>query len=1064
MGGRREIKYLPRTNRPQRTASDPEGAAVNSSNVCTQIGRLQTVSDPEWAAEILAKNWHEGRQRDTTFIIISPDNHMSTFNSKFSGGINSSPIGSPGGTVLNVLGLKANLRKPLKIGTWNTRSLFEAGKLANLAQEMNRLGLDILGVAETWWPGSGKCGIENGTFFYSGNEDQNHRKGVGFVITKNLVKYVTDFVPYSDRTALIKFQAKPNNLNIIQVYAPTADAADHEVNQFYKEVTDLLKLTKKHDINIVMGDFNAKIGKGSFEGIVGPYGLGTRNERGDRLVQFCQEEDMKITNTWFQLPSRRLYTWKSPADQPQNIIRNQIDFILINKRFSTTVKKACTYPGADVPSDHILLVAVVRIALSCRKKPTTQKRIALDKIDNPTIKIELSNEINTQFQTITPNTKEDLTPTWTMITDTVTNIMKNSLGYEQKNKKQKWMTNEILSLMDERRKHKNYADDTVYKNIQRQIRAKIRIAKNEWLKHECTEIERLQNQHDDRNLHKKLKETAGIYRKWRPTVVVNRDNQIVLDDKEKTNIWEKYIKELFNDDRPLREHKNDDYLNSPSITKEEIKKAIHNSKNNKAPGPDEIPSEILKLLDERGITTLHKIFNIIYETGHYPEQWLCSTFIPLPKKTNARRCEDHRLISLMSHTLKVFLKIIHQRIYRKCERDISDSQFGFRQGLGTREAIVATQVLVQNCYDQRKDVCLCFLDYEKAFDRVQHHKLIQLLRKLDIDQKDIRCIENLYWYQNAQIKVDNNTSNSVQIKRGVRQGCVLSPLLFNIYSEAIFQEALEDIEKGIKVNGVWINNIRYADDAVLVSDNIPDLQQLVTVVGEGSKSMGLNINTAKTKFMVISRNLNAFENSSITFNTKPIERVNKFKYLGAWLFEDWTSDMEVKCRIEQARQAFLKFRKVLTCSDFDLELRLRFTKCYVWSVLLYGVEGWTLKISAINKLEAFEMWLYRRILKIPWTAKMTNEEVLTRVNRERQLFETIKKRKTAYLGHIMRNEKYQFLQLMIEGKIEGKRGIGRKKMSWLRNIRQWTGIHDVQTLIHTARSREAMENVIANIH
>ncbi|CAG9826751.1 unnamed protein product [Diabrotica balteata] len=110
------------------------------------------------------------------------------------------------------------------------------------------------------------------------------------------------------------------------------------------------------------------------------------------------------------------------------------------------------------------------------------------------------------------------------------------------------------------------------------------------------------------------------------------------------------------------------------------------------------------------------------------------------------------------------------------------------------------------------------------------------------------------------------------------------------------------------------------------------------------------------------------------------------------------------------------------------------------------------------------MWLYRRILKIPRTAKITNIDVLKRINQEIQLFETIKKRKTAYLGHIMRNEIYQFLQLIIEGKTEGKRGMGRKKMSWLRNIRQWTGINDIQSLIHIARNRELMENVFANIH
>ena len=116
--------------------------------------------------------------------------------------------------------------------------------------------------------------------------------------------------------------------------------------------------------------------------------------------------------------------------------------------------------------------------------------------------------------------------------------------------------------------------------------------------------------------------------------------------------------------------------------REEIKRAIHNSKNNRTVGMDEVPGEIFKLLDEGGIVVLQRLFNNIYESGQYPTQWLSSIFIPLPKKNNARECENHRLISLMSHTLKIFLKIIQQRISRKCEENFGNTQFGFRQGLG----------------------------------------------------------------------------------------------------------------------------------------------------------------------------------------------------------------------------------------------------------------------------------------------------------------------------------------------------------------------------------------------
>lgn len=251
---------------------------------------------------------------------------------------------------------------------------------------------------------------------------------------------------------------------------------------------------------------------------------------------------------------------------------------------------------------------------------------------------------------------------------------------------------------------------------------------------------------------------------------------------------------------------------------------------------------------------------------------------------------------------------------------------------------------------------------------------------------------------------------------------------------------------------------------MLIAENIEDLQELVNRVGTHSKLMGLNMNIAKTKFMVVSRDQNIGRDAVLTFNDLPIEKVQKFKYLGTWLTEDWTSETEIKCRIEHARSSFIKYKQVFTSTEFDLNLKIRLIKCYVWSVLLYGMEGWTLKITSMNKIEAFEMWLYRRVLKISWTERITNEEVLRRVGKERELLTTNKRRKVAYLGHIMRNQKYDILQLIIEGKIEGKRGIGRKKMSWLRNIRQWTGLNTIGSLVHTFRNREETDHIVANIH
>lgn len=146
-------------------------------------------------------------------------------------------------------------------------------------------------------------------------------------------------------------------LNLIQVYAPTSDSSVEEIEKFYDDLDDLTRKLKKHEVTIIMGDLNVKVGKGQDEDTVGRFGLGDRNERGDRLVQYCQEKEMIIRNTFYDLPPRRLYTWTAPGHTKNNIIRNQIDFIIINKRFRNGIQSVKTYPSADADSDHNLLLS-----------------------------------------------------------------------------------------------------------------------------------------------------------------------------------------------------------------------------------------------------------------------------------------------------------------------------------------------------------------------------------------------------------------------------------------------------------------------------------------------------------------------------------------------------------------------------------------------------------------------------------------------------------------------------------------------------------------------------------
>lgn len=959
-----------------------------------------------------------------------------------------------------------SLRKPYKknigtkIATWNIKTIYEAGKIHNVIQEMQRMSIKILGLSETRWIGSGESQIKNTKTYYSGNNDPNHRNGVAIVVDKSLCQSVTSFTPISDRVVMITVKMSQGLLNIVQVYAPTSDKTEEEVEHFYNEVQQALDSTNNRDTTIIMGDFNSKIGKGEVEDIVGQYGLGQRNERGDRLVEFCQENGLVVTNTFFKLPDRRLYTWRSPADNNNKIIRNQIDYVLVRKRFRNAIKSAKTYPGADAATDHNPVV----VKFDLRFKKITQRdnknQIQRSSLKDPVVKSQLSKKINEEISRSIIDPEEDSNQKWETFKKAIMNPTKEILQKKKNtNKVKSWMTDEILQLMEERRLYKNI-DIKKYKDIYNIIRKEIRKAKEEWYTNKCEEIEVLLKRHDDFNLHRKVKELAGIRKTNHSSIILDKEGKIILDNNRKIERWKQYIQELFKDERQMEDIElYNGSETGPSITKQEVIHAVNLAKNNKATGPDEIPAEIIKLITEDQIEILKDLYNTIYDTGIIPKEWLGSTFITLPKKTNARECSDYRTISLMSHTLKIFLKIIHQRIYRKLEQDISNTQFGFRNAMGTREALFAFNVLAQRCMDVNQPMYVCFLDYNKAFDKVRHNRLLQLLRDKNLDMKDIRIISNLYFNQVASVRIGGELSDEMEIQRGVRQGCILSPLLFNLYSEEIIQKALKETSIGIKVNGAPINNIRYADDTLIIAESIEELQVLMDKVVDSSEESGLTLNIKKTKFMTIAKSQ---QRERLWIRGEIVQKVDRYTYLGTVITENNDCKQEIKSRIGKARSTFDNMRKILCSNDLSLQLKVRMLRCYVFSVLLYGMEAWTLKKDISNRIEAFEMWTYRRILKISWVDRVTNDEVLRKMKKEKEVLNTIKIRKLQYLGHVMRGEKYVLLQIIIQGKIVGKRSIGRRRISWLNNLRQWYNCKSVE-LFRAAVSKVKIAVMIANL-
>ena len=174
----------------------------------------------------------------------------------------------------------------------------------------------------------------------------------------------------------VRFQGKPFNITVIQVYALTSNAEEAEVERFYEDLQDLLEITPPKNVRFIIEDWNAKVGSQETPGVTSKYVLGVQNETRKRLIEFSQDNALVIANTLFQQHKRRLHTWTTPDGQHQN----QIDYILCSQRWRSSTHSAKTRPGADCGSDHALLIAKFRLKLKKVGKTTRPFRYDLNQI------------------------------------------------------------------------------------------------------------------------------------------------------------------------------------------------------------------------------------------------------------------------------------------------------------------------------------------------------------------------------------------------------------------------------------------------------------------------------------------------------------------------------------------------------------------------------------------------------------------------------------------------------------------------------------------------------------
>ena len=494
-------------------------------------------------------------------------------------------------------------------------------------------------------------------------------------------------------------------------------------------------------------------------------------------------------------------------------------------------------------------------------------------------------------------------------------------------------------------------------------------------------------------------------------------------------------------------------LYTPPLSKDEIRCAINHMKTGKSPGIDMITAEEIIASGETGVQTMYNLCRQIWEEERFPEEWRQSIIIPIFKKKDKLICDNYRGISLLCHAEKLIASVILQRIKPRTEEILSEAQAGFRQGRSTIDQLLSLRLLAEKYNEVGKDLFLCYVDFQKAFDSVWRRGLWQVMRHLGYDRKIVRLLENLYKSTRSSVRVGSagELSNWFETLVGVLQGCVLSPLLFNIMLEVVMALGEESVNLGATISGTKCNNLRFADDISLITENESDLQTLVDLLQESSKRFGLKISTAKTEIQCISRN--SVVSMSIKIDDTELKQVEDFTYLGGVISSDGRCEHDIGRRIGLATGAASALNTIWASKEIRNDTKVRVYETLVLSILLYNSETWTLKEVDKNRLRVFEMSILRRICGVTLRDRWRNDDIRVLLRIELDIVARIQRRRLTYFGHILRMKKERWPYIILNGRVHGTRPRGRPRKRWIDIVKADCEERDV-TLIEASRIAE----------
>ena len=771
------------------------------------------------------------------------------------------------------------------------------------------------------------------------------------------------------------------------------------------------------------------------------------------ILELCAQHDSVITNTFFQHRATQIYTWYKWNDIN---VSSQIDFILARSRTRSKITDSKAIPNACMDTDHRPIITT--FSSQKKKRPTKKKerrpeRINVYKLQETEVQEEIKSILSEKLDPIDPlplNVEE----AWNTFKEALLVTVKQACGSKKmggRNRKATaWWNEEVKEAIKEKKKlfkkwvsSKKEEDYIKYRLARRQSKRVVKASKEQSWAQYGQKLSDMCNT-SPREFFKSVKSMRARDDPFNPTTVLNDANGDTLHNEEEiVKRWEEYFEGLLNPSgtQEIRSKFTPSYSDhqEPTILEMEVRRAIKMSPKGKAAGDDGITTEAILACDETGVKWLTTIFQKAWEERKVPEDWQKALVVPIWKKKGSKKdCSTYRGISLLSHVGKMYAKILEQRVRAKVEYQLSNAQFGFRKGKGCTDAIFALRQLSEKAIEYNQPIHLVFIDQEKAFDRVNRDKLWKVLEQYDIKGQLLDNIRAIYSNSKSAVRTTSGTSDWFPVTSGVRQGCVLSPLLFVIYMDHITKEADPDEEA--------LNELLFADDQVVINNDATKLQQHIDKINDSCKTHDMKISISKTEVMTISRRP---ETPDVSINGSGLKKTHEFKYLGSIFSEDGRLDREIETRCQNANNVSYQLAPLLRHPNIEMSIKAKIINAIFLPTLTYQCQTWTLTKALERKLVTCEMRCLRRAANKTRRDMIRNEVIRDTVGTT-PVLQHIDRQRTKWFGHLTRMPPEQPALRAYTTRCSGWKARGRPRRRWSDSVADTLRPHNI-SLIQATR-------------